>query len=116
MRGPPGCTQTISSSSAIPAGRRPSAIASATAGFNPASSAWRAAAHGFDRARSLAEFNSYQDQAMSILTASAISRAFAIGIALNIGFVIVEAADKDIDSLHSLMLLRHGHVVADAPA
>jgi hypothetical protein len=25
----------------------------------------------------------------------------------------VEAADKDIDSMHSFMLLRHGHVVAE---
>lgn len=33
---------------------------------------------GFDRARSVSEFNTYQDQALSILTASAISRAFAL--------------------------------------
>src|SRR5579883_3030502 len=26
---------------------------------------------------------------------------------------VVEAADKDIDSLHSFMLVRHGHVVAE---
>src|SRR5579864_7009067 len=26
---------------------------------------------------------------------------------------LVEAADKSIDSLHSLMLVRHGHVVAE---
>ncbi|MDA0591230.1 MAG: DUF1501 domain-containing protein [Planctomycetota bacterium] len=32
----------------------------------------------FDRTRSAAEFSNYQDQAMSILTASAIGRAFAI--------------------------------------
>ena len=33
---------------------------------------------GFERARSVAEFNSYQDQALSVLTTSAVGRAFAI--------------------------------------
>lgn len=33
---------------------------------------------GLERARSVSEFNSYQDQAMSILTTSAVGRAFAI--------------------------------------
>jgi hypothetical protein len=33
---------------------------------------------GFDRARSVSEFGSYQDRALSILTASGIGRAFAI--------------------------------------
>ena len=33
---------------------------------------------GLERARSVSEFNNYQDQAMSILTTSAVGRAFAI--------------------------------------
>lgn len=39
---------------------------------------FNAQAAEFDRARSVAEFGGYQEQAISILTASAISRAFAI--------------------------------------
>lgn len=39
---------------------------------------FNAQAGGLDRARSASEFNSYQDQAMSILTTSAVGRAFAI--------------------------------------
>jgi hypothetical protein len=39
---------------------------------------FNAQAVGFEHARSVAEFNSYQDQALSVLTASAIGRAFAI--------------------------------------
>ena len=39
---------------------------------------FNAQAAGFDSARSVTEFNSYQDQAISILSSSAIGRAFAI--------------------------------------
>lgn len=39
---------------------------------------FNAQAVGLDRSRSASEFNSYQDQAMSILTTSAVGRAFAI--------------------------------------
>ena len=37
----------------------------------------------------------------------------AQGVSSSAILEFVEAADKNIDSLHSFMLLRHGHVVAE---
>ena len=37
----------------------------------------------------------------------------AQGVSSPAVLAFVEAADKDIDSLHSFMLVRHGHVVAE---
>src|SRR5262249_37043121 len=37
----------------------------------------------------------------------------AQGIQSSAVLAFIEAADKDIDSLHSFMLIRHGHVVAE---
>ena len=37
----------------------------------------------------------------------------AQGISSSAILAFVEAADKEIDALHSFMLLRHGHVVAE---
>ena len=35
------------------------------------------------------------------------------GVSSSAVLAFVEAADKDVDSLHSVMILRHGHVVAE---
>src|SRR6185369_16448251 len=43
------------------------------------------------------------------------SRPEAQGVAPGAILDFVQAADQKIDSLHSFMLVRHGHVVADSP-
>ena len=57
---------------------------------------------------------------LAVLTAASSSGADlprsspeAQGVSSAAVLAFVEAADKDIDSLHSFMLVRHGHVVAE---